>query len=75
MTAHVIPNNDERMHRVSMQCWCEPRVDWDNPDTGLPWENGGPRVIHHAMDGREACEEITGEKLGPDKNWRLEVVG
>jgi hypothetical protein len=65
---NCIPLNDEREHERSTQCWCEPDVAWADHDTGIPYPNG-PSIIHHAADGREACEEITGESLGPGKLW------
>jgi hypothetical protein len=71
MTVHVVPRNDERQHAHSLECWCKPRVDWVDPDNGQPWPRGGPRVLHHAADCRETCEELTGEALSPDHTWEL----
>lgn len=65
---NCIPLNDEREHEESTTCWCEPRVEWLDPETGMPYPNG-PGIYHNAADGREACEEVTGESLAPDKQW------
>jgi hypothetical protein len=68
----IVPRNDERRHELVTTCWCNPRVDWLDPDTGLPWVSGmGPRVIHNAADSRETSEEITGESMAPGKGWEI----
>jgi len=43
---HVTPINDLREHEDSVDCWCRPRCDEDEPSV----------VIHNAMDKREAYE-------------------
>ncbi len=40
---HVIPLDDLREHSCSVDCWCRPSRDEDEP---LVW-------VHHSMDGRE----------------------
>lgn len=65
---NCIPLNDEREHEKSTTCWCEPLVEYLNPETGLPYPNG-PSIIHNAADHREACEIMTSESLAPDKRW------
>jgi len=68
-----VPVNDERQHEITVTCWCEPRVEWLDPDTGLPWASGkGPMVVHRSADCREVCEDLTGgEPLSEDKKWQL----
>lgn len=48
---HVLPVGDLREHTCSVQCWCQPTPDEDEPLV----------IVHHAMDGREQFE--TGERL------------
>ena len=69
----VVPENDERKHEIGLTCWCEPDVRWLDPDTGLPWGNSAaaPMVIHIAADCREYSEEVTGERMAPNKGWKL----
>jgi len=69
MSLHVVPLNDEIEHTLSQDCWCDPDVEWLDPDTGLPWAEGGPMVIHFAHDGREIVEQLTGEAMEPGKGW------
>lgn len=71
MSVHTIPLNDEREHAPETDCWCEPRVEWVDPETGLPWAEGGALVIHNAADCREVAEAVTGESVEPDKEWRI----
>ncbi len=61
----VIPINDTRRH-WKQDCWCQPTVEWIDPDTGLPYANG-PLVIHNSADGREHRER-RGEPT--DKRWK-----
>jgi len=68
---HCIPLNDERSHETTDTCWCNPRVEWIDPDTNLPWSNGGPMVIHNAEDCREVSEEVTGESVDSTKKWEV----
>jgi hypothetical protein len=44
---HIMPHNDMREHDPHMQCWCHPRLEWED-DTEL--------AVHNSMDGREAFE-------------------
>jgi hypothetical protein len=53
---HVYPLDDMIDHRLAglgEDCPCEPVIHWFDPKTGEPWENGGPMVMHTAIDGRE----------------------
>jgi hypothetical protein len=68
MNCHLIPRDDERLHHRSTDCWCAPRVDVIDPDTGTPWASGGARVVHNAADCREIVEQVTGEGYG---GWSL----
>lgn len=43
---HVAPVDDLREHQMSLQCWCCPRRDDEEPDL----------VIHNSMDRREEFE-------------------
>lgn len=43
---HVVPNDDMRKHRHSIDCWCRPMIDTE--DEGV--------MIHNAMDRREQFE-------------------
>jgi hypothetical protein len=67
---NVIPSNDEREHDHSANCWCEPRVEWIDPETGFPYPNG-PGIYHNAADCREFSEEITGESVSEGKFWTV----
>lgn len=45
---HVYPVNDTREHVTEgTGCWCEPHIDWDQPEA---------IVVHNSADGREARE-------------------
>lgn len=68
MSVHTIPLNDEIEHEHTFDCWCDPTVEWIDPDTDLPYPNG-PLVIHYAHDGREIVEQLTGEAIEPGKGW------
>lgn len=52
---HVIPNNDPPGHKENQDCLCEPRVEYIDKETGLPFP-GGCVVIHNSWDGRELKE-------------------
>lgn len=52
---HVVPLNDERQHEPTSDCWCEPTLDFVDPETGQPW----------------ASENITGECVENGKEWIL----
>lgn len=70
MSVHTVPLNDEREHDLITDCWCDPRVEWLNPESGMPWESGlGPLVHHNSADCRECAEELDGESIEPGKGW------
>lgn len=72
MSLHVVPDNDERLHELTLTCWCGAGVDWLDPGTGMPWASGmGARVRHYAADCRQFSEEVTGELVEDDKGWSL----
>lgn len=68
---NIIPENDEREHVESMDCWCNPEVRWKDPETGELYNHLGPLVVHQALDCREFCEHVTGEPLAEDKRWEI----
>jgi hypothetical protein len=71
----VRPCNDERSHDDGLCCWCEPLVQWLDPETGLPWPSAnGPLVVHNSADCREVCENLTGESLSKEKTWEMVEV-
>ncbi len=47
---HIVPMHDLRDHIDSIECWCRPVVDEEEPRV----------VVHNSMDRREAFE--TGER-------------
>ena len=54
MSVHIVSSKDvAHRHTDSGECWCCPRVDWIDPDTELPYENG-PFVVHNAYEGYPA---------------------
>lgn len=54
---HVVPIDDLRKHvDTGRSCWCAPRVETIDLQTGAPYPAGGCLVIHHALDGRELVE-------------------
>lgn len=53
---HVYPMNDEKEHDTeSTMCWCQPRVEWVDQDSGEAYS--GAMVIHNSADGRELIEQ------------------
>lgn len=51
--AHCYPEEDAKPHDIeSLDCPCDPRIDWIDDDTGLPYPNG-PCVWHNAFDEME----------------------
>jgi hypothetical protein len=44
---HVVPKEDMRPHRNSIDCWCHPKVDDEDPFV----------IIHNSMDERERYEQ------------------
>ncbi len=69
MNVHVIPKNDERPHLARIGCECCPIVEEIDPVDGVPYPDGGKRVIHHAYDCREVSERVTGEMVEVGKGW------
>ena len=43
---HVMPVDDSAEHRDSMDCWCHPTPDAEEPRV----------IVHHSADGRELSE-------------------
>jgi hypothetical protein len=71
---HCLPVNDEKEHQLSGECWCNPKVEWIDPETGLPYPNpNAPMVVHNSADCREIAEQGTGESLAPDKKWEVVI--
>ena len=74
MAVHVVPVNDLRQHTLSALCWCAPRVDWRDPETGEHYRT--PMITHNAADHREIVEDAM-KLLGyqapsdPGKLWKL----
>lgn len=48
---HVTPVDDLREHDASLDCWCKPVADGEEPSV----------IVHNSLDGREAFER--GERL------------
>lgn len=71
MTLHVVPRNDERQHELTDTCWCDPNIEWLDPDTGMSWASGGHKVHHASADGREFSEQVTGELVLPELSWAI----
>jgi len=44
---HVVPINDWREHDPSVECWCKPTPDDEEPRI----------IVHHSMDRREEYEQ------------------
>ena len=40
---HVLPVADDRMHAISVDCWCSPSIEH---------ADNGNIIIHHAKDNR-----------------------
>lgn len=54
---HVVPVRDLRQHNDrSRHCWCNPRVERIDPETGEPYPYDNALVTHNAADGRELVE-------------------
>lgn len=66
---HVVPLYDLKEHDLdSTACWCKPRVEWEDPDTGTVYAEA--LIIHNSADHREVVEEAevlinaqTGDRL------------
>lgn len=50
---HVVPEGDLRSHRLSVNCWCSPEHDPEDPEDGF-------MVYHQSLDERELYQD--GEK-------------
>lgn len=71
---HAVPRNDEREHDLTQTCWCEPRVEWIDPDTGLPYSHpAAPMVVHNSADCREVVEQVTGGPMEDGKVWEVVI--
>lgn len=55
----VIPLEDSKEHNQEEPslCECNPKIEYIDPDTGMPWEGDGPLVVHNAFDARELFEQ------------------
>lgn len=73
MSLHVMPLNDERRHACSGKCWCLPRVEYLDPENGLPYPRG-PMVVHNSADCREVSERVTGEGVSAEQKWETVEV-
>ena len=63
---HVLPIGDDREHvENGTGCWCEPRIEWEDPDTGEAYREA--LVIHRAADRREVIEEAERIANGKDQ--------
>ena len=69
---NIIPNNDEREHIHSADCWCAPDVEWANPETGEIHANG-PIITHNSADCRESVEVLLDKGLSKRQNWGVFV--
>lgn len=67
---HVLPLNDERKHDLTADCWCRPRIEWQDQTTGEIYAEG-PIITHNAADCREVAEWVTGESMAPGKGWTV----
>ena len=54
---HIIPENDSKLHTLSLSCGCLPVLSDDI-------------IIHNSFDGREIQEIITEEAM-EGKNWAI----
>lgn len=52
---HVLPINDLKEHEETTTCWCNPKVEFADPETGEQYSEG--LVIHNSADGREFVEQ------------------
>lgn len=46
MSIHVAPADDDGHQLHGTDCWCDPEVEWIDPDTGMPYPRG-PLVVHN----------------------------
>ena len=54
MALHVLPLDDLREHEETATCWCQPRVETVDPETGEAYEQ--PLIVHNSLDARELIE-------------------
>jgi hypothetical protein len=53
---HIHPLNDEREHVLEgSDCWCEPRIFWNDEETGEILPDG--IAVHKSFDCREVVEQ------------------
>lgn len=53
---HVTPVDDLQKHELTRTCWCRPKIETSDPETGIPYPEGA-LVVHNSADGRELVEE------------------
>lgn len=70
LMVNVIPNNDEREHIHGTDCWCEPLVEWQDPETSEMYADG-PMIGHNSADHREFVEALIEESIEKGKNWTV----
>jgi len=63
----LTPQNDSREHTLGLTCWCDPHVEWQDPDTKEIYREG-PLVVHNADDCREAVERLLKQGI-EGKGW------
>lgn len=57
MSWHVYPTNDEKEHCTEgTTCWCQPLVEYIDPEDGVPYPDGSI-VVHNSSDCRELIEQ------------------
>jgi hypothetical protein len=53
LSVHVYPVNEQHLHDLKHEwCECEPRVEWIDDETGLPYPEG-PLVVHALLAEQE----------------------
>lgn len=66
---NVVPVNDDKEHSLTQECWCNPKVNWIDSETNLPFPNG-PMIVHNSSDQREFVEQALLEGM-EDKPWAI----
>ena len=55
MTIHITPATDAQQHDLSsLECPCNPDVQYIDPETGVPYPGNGPMVVHHCFEMPDA---------------------
>jgi hypothetical protein len=49
MSVHVYPLRDDTHDTSGLSCWCNPRIEWSDPETGEAYAES--IVVHNAPDG------------------------